>query len=184
VENDRRPFEARQHKRHSRTGGHGGPDPRPCYSERESTLPVRRQLSLAVVTNEVEVERWHPDHGEGQSEARRRDLVPWIARIKARFVITSPIRRDPVCNRMSPPYTVESRLVGQIANLGRGEVPCYGAARVDSPALLQPVAGSDIGDKVIRNCFCGERPNSPTPPPLLPKSILLRSLPLFVLARR
>ena len=24
--------EARQHKRHSRTGGHGGPDPRPCYS--------------------------------------------------------------------------------------------------------------------------------------------------------
>ncbi len=88
-----------------------------------------------------------------------------IARIKARFVITSPIRRDAVCNRMSPPYTDESRLVAQIANPGRGEVPCYGAAGVDSPALLQPVAGSDIGDKVIRNCFCGERPNSPITPP-------------------
>jgi hypothetical protein len=26
-----RSLEAKRHKRHSRTGGHGGPDPRPCY---------------------------------------------------------------------------------------------------------------------------------------------------------
>jgi hypothetical protein len=35
-------MEARQHKGHSRTGGHGGPDPRPCYSADEHPVKAQR----------------------------------------------------------------------------------------------------------------------------------------------